>query len=203
MRLDVKGKRDVQRAGRADTNNSDSGSYFASSRALRSGGRLGLRLPRPDAPGDESIGHIRCVWVGGSSPLPPTITRSGLEDRCLLISVVKRHRPSSAPRGRWACASFATSTTASSEPRSSTVAVTFPWCSRRARRSTSHPSGQRARRWPRACAAHGYPASRYVETGTNAGVTWSLQEVLLGTVPQLMTEPYARRADRARACPRH
>ena len=37
----------------------------------------------------------------------------------------------------------------------------------------------------------GYPASNYLETGTTGDVTWSLQEVLPGRVPSMLTVGYA------------
>jgi hypothetical protein len=38
---------------------------------------------------------------------------------------------------------------------------------------------------------HGYPASNYVETGTTGSVTWSLQTVLPGRVPLMLTVGHA------------
>ena len=39
----------------------------------------------------------------------------------------------------------------------------------------------------------GYPASRYVRTGSTGQASWSLQELLPGRVPDVMTMPHARR----------
>ena len=38
----------------------------------------------------------------------------------------------------------------------------------------------------------GYPASNYLETGTTVDVTWSLQEVLPGRVPSMLTVGHAK-----------
>jgi aminoglycoside phosphotransferase (APT) family kinase protein len=37
----------------------------------------------------------------------------------------------------------------------------------------------------------GYPAATYVDVGTDAGVAWTLQEVLSGVVPEVLTESLA------------